>query len=378
MSYGWCSSFQRDSFRLKQDQALGFWDLVQISDAIDQFSPIMENQLDARGNHQLFYHMHAIKEVLREEIKNARLVANPGCYPTSVQLPLVPFIKLSKELCMGHVFDGWKAGLINFPPTYKHEINSNRYVGERPKEEEKKRYPTCVEGMTSEKLAGPNLNSLCGFEVIDKIKYLVKEECPITVSCVDILAMAARDVVELRGGPRWDALLGRKDALESSFSGANILIPAPNSSLEVLIDNFKQQGLDIEYLVTLSGSHTIGRARCLSFRQRIYDAKEEYHYGYDHYKRYTSFRTILQSICPVEGRDNKFAPLDFQTPKRFHNHYFINILEGKGLLGSDNVLISHDLDGKTTEQWMVGLIVEFCLYVWLPQHGRYSSLLCNI
>ena len=51
--------------------------------------------------------------------------------------------------------------------------------------------------MTSEKLAGPNLNSLCGFEVIDKIKYLVKEECPITVSCVDILAMAARDVVEL-------------------------------------------------------------------------------------------------------------------------------------------------------------------------------------
>ncbi|KHN25033.1 Peroxidase 20 [Glycine soja] len=294
--------------------------------------------------------IYGLTEVLREEIKNARLVANPGCYPTSVQLPLVPFIKLSKELCMGHVFDGWKAGLINFPPTYKHEINSNRYVGERPKEEEKKRYPTCVEGMTSEKLAGPNLNSLCGFEVIDKIKYLVKEECPITVSCVDILAMAARDVVELRGGPRWDALLGRKDALESSFSGANILIPAPNSSLEVLIDNFKQQGLDIEYLVTLSGSHTIGRARCLSFRQRIYDAKEEYHYGYDHYKRYTSFRTILQSICPVEGRDNKFAPLDFQTPKRFDNHYFINILEGKGLLGSDNVLISHDLDGKTTEQ----------------------------
>ncbi|RZC30887.1 peroxidase 20 [Glycine soja] len=207
-----------------------------------------------------------------------------------------------------------------------------------------------VEGMTSEKLAGPNLNSLRGFEVIDKIKYLLEEECPITVSCADILAMAARDAVELRGGPRWEVLLGRKDALESSFSGANILIPAPNSSLEVLIDNFKQQGLDIEDLVTLSGSHTIGRARCLSFRQRIYDAKEEYHYGYDHYKRYTSFRRILRSICPVEGRDNKFAPLDFQTPKRFDNHYFINILEGKGLLGSDNVLISHDLDGKITEQ----------------------------
>lgn len=54
-----------------------------------------------------------------------------------------------------------------------------------------------VEGMSSEKQAGPNLNSVQGFEVIDKIKYLLEEECPLTVSCADILAMAARDAVEL-------------------------------------------------------------------------------------------------------------------------------------------------------------------------------------
>ncbi|KAM7254002.1 hypothetical protein ACFE04_031684 [Oxalis oulophora] len=49
--------------------------------------------------------------------------------------------QLSKELRSGHVFDGWKEGVINFPPTYKYEINSDRYVGENPKEGEKKRSP---------------------------------------------------------------------------------------------------------------------------------------------------------------------------------------------------------------------------------------------
>lgn len=49
--------------------------------------------------------------------------------------------QLSKELHSGHVFEGWKEGVINFPPTYKYEINSDRYVGENPKEGEKKRSP---------------------------------------------------------------------------------------------------------------------------------------------------------------------------------------------------------------------------------------------
>ncbi|XP_021765703.1 type I inositol polyphosphate 5-phosphatase 2-like [Chenopodium quinoa] len=49
--------------------------------------------------------------------------------------------QLSTELRSGHVFDGWKEGPINFPPTYKYGINSDRYVGENPKEGEKRRSP---------------------------------------------------------------------------------------------------------------------------------------------------------------------------------------------------------------------------------------------
>lgn len=42
--------------------------------------------------------IYGLTEIHREEIRKARLVANPGCYPTSVLLPLVPLIEVMISL----------------------------------------------------------------------------------------------------------------------------------------------------------------------------------------------------------------------------------------------------------------------------------------
>lgn len=44
--------------------------------------------------------VYGLPEIYREDIKKANLIANPGCYPTSVILPLYPFLR--KELVEPH------------------------------------------------------------------------------------------------------------------------------------------------------------------------------------------------------------------------------------------------------------------------------------
>ncbi|CAI0549099.1 unnamed protein product [Linum tenue] len=51
---------------------------------------------------------------------------------------------------------------------------------------------------TGEKTAGPNFNSVRGYDVVDKIKTELDKICRRSiVSCADILAVAARDSVSI-------------------------------------------------------------------------------------------------------------------------------------------------------------------------------------
>ncbi|KAG5600185.1 hypothetical protein H5410_031555 [Solanum commersonii] len=186
---------------------------------------------------------------------------------------------------------------------------------------------------TGEKRAQPNFNSARGFEVIDNIKSAVEKVCPGVVSCADILAVTARDSVVILGGPNWDVKLGRRDARTASQGAANNSIPTPTSNLNRLISSFSAVGLSTKDMVALSGAHTIGQARCTSFRGRIYNETKNMD---------TSLARTRQNNCPrASGSgDNNLAPLDLLTPTHFDNHYFINLVNKKGLLHSDQQLFN--------------------------------------
>ncbi|KAJ1408018.1 Secretory peroxidase [Sesbania bispinosa] len=191
--------------------------------------------------------------------------------------------------------------------------------------------------IVSEKNSGPNKNSVRGFEVIDEIKSKLEEACPLTVSCADIVALAARGSTVLSGGPNWELPLGRRDSKTASLSGSNKNIPPPNATIESLLTFFKRQGLDEVDLVALSGAHTIGVARCATFKQRLYNQNGDNQPDANLEK---SFYFGLKTVCPRSGGDNKISPLDFGSPRMFDNTYFKLLLRGKGLLNSDEVLLT--------------------------------------
>lgn len=194
-------------------------------------------------------------------------------------------------------------------------------------------------GLISEKQSLPNRNSARGFEVLDEIKSALEKECPETVSCADLLALAARDSTVLTGGPSWEVPLGRRDSKSASLSGSNNNIPAPNNTFQTILTKFKLKGLDVVDLVALSGSHTIGNSRCTSFRQRLYNQTGN---GLPDFSLHQSYAAELRTRCPRSGGDQNLFFLDFTTPTKFDNNYFKNLLASEGLLNSDQILLTNN------------------------------------
>ncbi len=66
--------------------------------------------------------VYGLSELARGEIANARLVANPGCYPTSALLPLIPLIK-AKTISTETIIIDSKSGITGAGRAAKRSLN---------------------------------------------------------------------------------------------------------------------------------------------------------------------------------------------------------------------------------------------------------------
>uniref|UniRef100_A0A5B7AVX6 Peroxidase n=2 Tax=Davidia involucrata TaxID=16924 RepID=A0A5B7AVX6_DAVIN len=192
---------------------------------------------------------------------------------------------------------------------------------------------------TGERDADINL-SLPGdaFDLVTRAKTALELQCPGIVSCADILAVAARDLVTMVGGPYYNVQLGRKDGLVSRASEVEGNVARPNMSMTHIITLFDSKGFTVQELVALAGAHTIGFSHCSQFSNRIFNFSKTSDYDPTYNPK---FAEGLRKLCANYKNDTSMSAFnDPITPNKFDNMYFLNLQRGLGLLASDQAMVS--------------------------------------
>ncbi|XP_021677112.2 peroxidase 55 [Hevea brasiliensis] len=176
-----------------------------------------------------------------------------------------------------------------------------------------------------------------GFDTIVKAKQAVEAQCPNVVSCADIMAIAARDVVVLAGGPSFSVELGRRDGLISQSSLVAGNLPEPNFTLSQLNTIFAKNNLSQIDMIALSGAHTVGFSHCNRFANRLYSFSPSSPVDPSLDPNYAK---QLMNACPQNVDPSIAVNMDPITPQIFDNVYYQNLVGGKGLFTSDEVLFT--------------------------------------
>ena len=138
------------------------------------------------------------------------------------------------------------------------------------------------------------------------------------------------------GGPDWKVRLGRLDSLTAKLEESNNIMPSPRANASFLINLFNKFNLSVEDLVSLSGSHSIGQARCFSIMFRLYNQSGT---GQPDPAIDPKYREKLNMLCPTNVDQNITGNLD-ATPRIFDNQYFKDLVAGRGFLNSDQTLFT--------------------------------------
>lgn len=133
--------------------------------------------------------VYALPEVRAEEIKSARLIACPGCYPTSILLPLIPLMKAGlladEPLAISSMSGASGAGRKEAVPLLFCEVN-----------ESVRSYSVPVHRHLSE--IGQELSVAAGHEVkLSFVPHLIPVHCGI---CTTIFATPAKGVTAAEVG----------------------------------------------------------------------------------------------------------------------------------------------------------------------------------
>ncbi|KAL0375864.1 UNVERIFIED_CONTAM: Peroxidase 5 [Sesamum calycinum] len=184
-------------------------------------------------------------------------------------------------------------------------------------------------GRRSEKEHPANNPSLRGFEVIDEAKAELESACPRTVSCADIIAFAARDSAYRLGNINYMVPSGRRDGRISLEDDVTANLPPPSFNAAQLEQNFARKGLSMEEMALQFQLHSSSGPVPGS---KLGQGTEE----------------ELPQAWRDAGNSDPVVPLDFATPNRLDNRYYLNLKSGRGLLTSDQTLLSSGRSG-----WMV-------------------------
>ncbi|KAK6917353.1 hem peroxidase [Dillenia turbinata] len=201
----------------------------------------------------------------------------------------------------------------------------------------------------AEKNAFPNL-SLRGFQIIDRVKTALEKACPGVVSCADIIAIVARDVVVATKGPYYQVETGRRDGRVSNLTEALLNLPPPSSNISSLKSAFAAKGLSVKDLAVLSGAHTIGTSHCSSFTNRLYNFTGKGANDTDPTMD-KNYIARLKMRCSATDTTTlvEMDPGSFRT---FDLDYYTLVVKRRGLFQSDAAL----LDDSETKAYVLKAI----------------------
>ncbi|KAJ3700469.1 hypothetical protein LUZ61_004174 [Rhynchospora tenuis] len=218
---------------------------------------------------------------------------------------------------------------------------------------------------TAEKDASLN-KDVRGYDVIDRLKFKLEEACPGIVSCADIIALAARDSIRLSNGPDIPIGTGRRDGNGSSASDVPLNLPPANATITQLLSFFAKKNLTAQDLVILSGAHTIGKAHCYSFSDRLYNYNGS---GTSDRRLDANYQTVLKQECTPNDMKN-LVGLDAYNATAFDLGYYLGLSQMKGLLSSDvallddnitNTYVLHQANNNSTDEFFADFAISFMI-----------------